>query len=104
MARMGVPKPAGGCAGNLGEILQPELFQVDTGIPFEAVDDRIAKSSLVGEVPVNRALVDTGQIGHGPDGYPAPVPDGRPGQEIGARRDDAVARLYGPGSAERAVV
>ena len=46
-----------------------------------------------GEVPVDRALTDTGSFGDGLEGQLPPVPRLEPVHEVAAGGDDALARL-----------
>ena len=65
---------------------------------------RVAQLALVGEVPVDRALVDAGALGDGAHRERAPVPDGEAVQQLGAGGEDALARLGRALAADRAVV
>ena len=90
---------------SVGDVLEREAFERRCRLPASSVrHHRVAQLALAGEVPVDGSLVHAGALGDAADGQRAPVPDREAVQELGARGDDALARLGRALAPHRAVV
>jgi hypothetical protein len=90
--------------GDVGDALEPHAREVDPGLLLETAHDRVAQRPLVREVPVHRALVHAGALGHRTERQGAPVVDRRAVQEVGAGGEDSLARLRRLLAAQRGIV
>ena len=90
--------------GERAQVLERQVLEVDTGFGFERAHHRVAQLVFAGEVPVDGALVHARPLGDAANGQRPPVPDREVVQELGARRDDALARFRRTRAPQRTVV